>query len=772
MKRSTPASALRLLILLPVALLLAGPAAAQTTRSDSVLEPGRSLDVGLDAWETARQREPLPSGGWSEKLRFAHEIDLEGDISLTGIWSAHYLTFTIPETWVLDAPPVLHLDVMRSAQLIPEISAITAWVDEQPVGTFNLDGEPGTIWQEEMILPLAGRKTVHTLQFNAYHRSWMPCELADHPGLWSRLMASSTLEVQYREVAPERSLARWPYPFVDDADPHPSRVVLLLPALPSEEELLAAGYIASALGQRSGDRKLDLRVHLGNPADAPEGHLIAIYSGDRPDSLGEGIAALAAADPEPQVQALAPRLVGGQEGGAGILALFPRPDDPLRVLLAVVGRDGRGLLDLARLLSSEPADSLPAGPAEAIAEVPAVEPMEARRWEETMPPEPTFSLQDLGLGELTAVGFRGGSVFIPLRRVPDDVPVAQAAHLSLVYSHAGQVSPANSRLDVLIGGIAVGGVALDRLEGATRQRLELDLPAHDLAPDTLLEVRFELVGREAPICLGETQDPLWGTVHADSRFEIARARVPRLNDLSLLRHGGYPFGIRPDLSETLVILPALPTAQDVQLLAWVAAELGRVARGNRFAYGLRLGGLRGDEDRDRDLVVIDTAPPGKLIQALGLFDRMWFAHGDGDEVAVSLASRGKVAWVPDAGVAFLEQLALPWREERGGLVIFAPSADLFERVGPCGTAPPLFERLGGRVTRIAACDDVVQVPLTEDLIQGRRPVGPDPQAQAEQQRVLHRRVLLGALGLLLVLGGVLAWRARQLRQREVREADL
>jgi len=758
--------------LLPIALVYADATFAQVTRSDSVLEPARSLDVNLGSWETTRTRTQLPSGAFVEDLRFAREIGLEGDVSLTGIWSSRVLSFDVPDTWELEESPELFLDVMRSAQLIPEISAITVWVDDQPVDTFNLDKEPGAIWQERVSLPLVGPQTGHSIQFNAYHRSWMPCELADHPGLWSRLMASSYIRVQYRETAPERSLTRWPYPFLDDANPHPAKIVLAVNPDLDDLELRALGFVASTLGQRAHDRKLDLVVHQGPLADAPDGNIIALWSTAHPGQLGSELAALSRVDLSDEVNSVGRMLAGGTLRGVGALTLLPRPDDPNRVILSVSGTDGDGLVSLARLLSSNHGEDLPAGPSEVITSVQDTEPMEARRWNGTMPPEDRFDLMDLGYEDLTAVGFRGGAVYIPLNRVPDDIPIADQAKLELVYSHSGQISPANSRLDILLDGVAIGGVALNQMDGVTRQRLEIDLPTHSLGSSTTLQVRFQLVGREQPFCLGESHDQLWGTVHADTKLEVPRSVIPRQDDLSLLRYGGYPFGIVPDLAETLFVLPDFPTGDDVQLFAWLAAELGRVAKGNRFAYQVHTGAPLPESLRGMDIVVADTTEGAPLIRALDLHQDMWFMHKGNDGVSVSLASRGIVSFSPDPQVSFVEQLPLPWRNDRSALVIYAPDIELFQRVGPCAGRAPLFEQLGGRVTRIASCSDVVQVPETEDLVFGDQPVLDEIADAAAQQRTFRRLLFWGALVVLLILLFGLWWRANRRRERELEEMDI
>jgi hypothetical protein len=249
---------------------------------------------------------------------------------------------------------------------------------------------------------------------------------------------------------------------------------------------------------------------------------------------------------------------------------------------------------------------------------------------------------------------------------------------------------------------------------------------------------------------------------------MPRTRVPRINDLALLRYGGYPFGLRPDLSELLFVLPDAPRAEEVQTLAWFAGELGRVVRGDRLAFDVRLGGLA-EGDRERDLLVVEAGRDPVLLRALGLLEPMWLGRGDegGRLVDLRLGTGARVGMVHEAEVAWIEELPLPWSEDRTALVVWAPEARLFERVGRCPGQTPLFDRLGGRVSRVAACDDVA-------FVSGMAPEATPPQvAVAEQAAEVKSRVRPWWSWLLLGVGGacllmVLAFFGWWLRMRSRR----
>jgi hypothetical protein len=655
-------------------------------------------------------------------MQVKEDLGRPGDVTMVGIHAYGSLSFGIPDHWEVQGDPELHLDIVRSQQLLPDVSALTVWVDGRPVGTVPLDGESGAIDKEVIKIPLAAKDGFHTITFLAYHRSRLPCELSDHPGLWSRILDSSFIRVNYVDRAPEYTLADWPYPFRDERDPDPTRVVLVLPEDLSEEEAKTAAYISSLLGHVAGWRPLDLYVHRGSPSTAPAGHMIAIARDDAPSTVLSEIKKALSASSDAEVAEAGAALRKGAIGKAGLLALTPRPGMEDRAMLSVVGANGAGLEELALLLSSEEARRLPTGPTEYVEGVTAQGPLEARRWENTVPPETEFTLADLGMEDRMATGYRGGVVSIPLNMIPDDHPIPGQARLELVYSYAAQADTEHSRLDVYLNGAAAGGTALRDVNGRNRVELLLELPVHEMGPESRLDVAFTLVDKEEHRCLGDNRVEMWGTVHSDSKIKLPRDQWSYVPDLGQVRFGGYPFGVQADYTDSVFLLRDDPSRTELQLFAWMAAEFGRVSRGDRFNYDVMIGGLERAKDQGKNIVLVESGPQGDLIQKLGLLGTMSFTPKGAPGVSLALAAGGMVALGADPKVAYIEQVVLPWNKERSGIVAYAADATLFERVGRCLDGASLFDRLRGKVTRVTSCVDVAAIPAQERQLLGEKPL--------------------------------------------------
>lgn len=686
-------------------------------------------------------------------ISLRHDLGQKGDVTLVGIHGYNSFNFGIPDHWDVTATPELHMKIARSAQLLGDISSLTVWVDGRPVGTVKLDGDPGSVDDQIIKLPLVREDGYHQISFVAYHRTRVPCEIAEHPGMWSRVLDESFIRVKYDAIAPDMTLSKWPYPFRDDREPDPSRVVLVVPEALGADEAKAAGYLASMLGHTAGWRSMDLYVHQGSPSTAPSGHMIAVARADAPSStLSQVRAALLRADNDEVVQA-GERLRSGDIGGSGLLAIAPRADDPQRAMLAVVGKNGKGLVELARLLSSDLSRSMPYGPVEYVDQVQAFAPMAERDWSNTVPAETSFTLGELGLSDVMASGYHGGRVSIPLNLVPDEHPISGAARLELIYSYSAQSAIDASRIDVSLNGAAAGGVALRDVDGRNRVKLLLELPAHEMGPESRLDIDFALVqtgdGQGIERCDEDPGTPLWGTVHADSRITMPRDHWGYVPDLGLLRYGAYPFGLRPDLSDTVFVLRDKPSRTELQFFVWMAAEMGRAARGNRFAYDVHMGSVDKVKELDKHIVLVDSGPEGRLIQKVGLLDSMSFTPKSPPGVTLALASGGLVGLGADPNVAYIEQVALPWGTNRTAIVAYAEDATLFERVGRCLDKESLFDRLRGKVTRVGTCSDLAAIPAKERQLIGEKPVR---EAAYEPIRNNYWLLIAGiAIGIIFVL---------------------
>jgi hypothetical protein len=113
-------------------------------------------------------------------------------------------------------------------------------------------------------------------------------------------------------------------------------------------------------------------------------------------------------------------------------------------------------------------------------------------------------------------------------------------------------------------------------------------------------------------------------------------------------------------------------------------------------------------------------------------------------------------------VAYIEEVSLPWEGNRTAIVAYAADATLFERVGRCLDGSSLFDRLSGKVSRIASCVDLAAIPAEEREVLGKRPVR---EAAYEPIRnnywPIFFGVLLGVALALLVRAAFLAFGRRE-----------
>jgi hypothetical protein len=688
------------------------------------------------------------------------DLGQNGDLAFSEIFDVDdSITFGVPEYWKPEGDGELHLHAAWSPQLLPDVSTINVFLDGKPVGTVKLAGDPGGTWLPVVRLPLAAsRVAVHTLEFRSFHRAHVPCEPTEIPGLWSRILSDSFIQMRYRPIAPKLSLSRWPYPFRDERDPEVRRTVIALRASPTVEEVQAAGYIASWLGHNASWRPLDLVLHQGPLADAPPGNVIFISRGDQPDPRWPELVASATGPGLEAFTAIAQRKEPWP--ASGILMEIPREGTRgLQTVLAVVGSTGKGLAELGVLLAGQDSSSLATGVVQLVNLVEASPPIESRRWARTVPPEETFQLKDLGLHDKTIYGPRKAVATIPLSIIPDDQPMAGRVRLHLNYSYSAQVDTDRSRIDVALNDAYVGGAALGKIEGQNRQSIDLELPAHEIGPQSELQVSFTLLHRSRPPCIGEPGPAVWGTVHMDSTVTMPRDRWISGTDMTLLHYGGFPFGTSADLAGTRFVLAKKPSPTEVQMFLWFAAEFGRVARGDRFHYAVSLGGPV-DATKGEHLVVLDSSPDGALLRETSLLDKLAFRPMPPKWAKVDFAPGGAVELAARSDVAYIQEVALAG-PPRVALVAWAAKPELFQRVGKCAESG-LFERLRGQLARVGSCEDIATISSLERKVIGRKPIAQAAYEPVRNNYWLIFGALVGLIGVgLLARGGWIFLRRRR-----------
>jgi cellulose synthase (UDP-forming) len=449
-----------------------------------------------------------------------------------------------------------------SPALLPDLSQMVVLVNGELVRSIPLIREAagGTrlTFPIDPALFLPGENRLNLRFLGHYARD---CEDPFHSSLWANISNTRTyldLAVQPLPLAP--SFARWPAPFFDRADSRALSLPFVFAATPTTGELQAASALASWFGSLASYRGFSFPPVYNR---LPQGNAVLFLTKSR--RMGSFRA---------NIQGPSAQLVRN-------------PADPTGTLLLVMGQDDRELRHAAAALSLS--RGLIGGTFANLSgvRIPMMARYSAPRWLHTDRPvrlgeiAQAYSLQGRGLppGPLTAEFRVAPDLFFWPR---------QGATLSLRYRYptAPWLDRRASRLDVSINGQylatrPLGGASWwQRLIGEDRATSQTSsanivLPDYNLFGQNQLILDYNLIVADKKRCEGTLPDDVRVSILPDSTIDLARAyHAIRMPDLATFAGAGYPFTIRPDLGETVVVVRPTPAPATVEALLMLMGRLG------------------------------------------------------------------------------------------------------------------------------------------------------------------------------------------------------
>jgi cellulose synthase (UDP-forming) len=528
------------------------------------------------------------------------QLGAAGPLALRGTSEVQGVAFGVRADEVVTAAQ-LSLSGAMSPALLPDVSNITVTLNGQYVGTIPANREQPRFQLDMPISPLFFRDN-NGLSFRFTGRTSDACNDPLSGLLWASVYDTSTLMLTVERLPPQRDLSRLPQPFFDGFQKAPLTLPFVLAANAGNEQLRAAGIVASWFGQLAADRGASFPVLTEAPA---EGNAVVVVVG------GEGS----------DVPGLPP--IDGPT-----LAVVANPNDKLASLLVIGGRTGEEAAAAAtalslgtRTLGGDVAVVVPP-------QVAARRPYDAPNWIATDRPVRLGDLVDAA--ELQAQGY-GGLLRVPFRTAPDfytwrDRPFEMKLRYRAPPGPVIDLGP--SRLDVGINGIYLDTLSLapseagdgwlSRLFGVGAARAgsaRVGVPVYDVSGANELQYYFDTRPLHRGDCAAIPQD-LRMSVDPDSTIDLSRGyRFAEMPNLAFFVNSGFPFTRMADLSETTVVLPDWPSG--VELSAYLAmmgrfgALTGYPAVRVEVARPEGLGSLA-----DRDLLVMSTLPRLGLAAAL------------------------------------------------------------------------------------------------------------------------------------------------------------
>jgi cellulose synthase (UDP-forming) len=522
-----------------------------------------------------------------------HQLGAGGPLSLTGANDSQGLSFGIRADEVVRAAQ-LSLTGAMSPALIPEDSNLTITLNGQYVGTIKARHEPPT-FQTDLSLNPALFQADNRLNLRFTGRYAGDCNDPLSGLLWATVNDSSTLTLTIERLPPQRDLARLPQPFFDRLQQAALTLPFVLPAGSGNDALKAAGIAASWFGQLAGTRGTTFPV----AADAPaEGNAVAVVIGRDATSFPE----------LPQID-------------GPMLALVANPHDPLATVLVIAGRTGEEAVAAATALALGARTLGTSSTLLHAPEVAARRPYDAPNWIRTDRPVRLGELVEAG--GLQATGY-AGSLKVPFRTAPDFYTWRDRPFDLRLRYHAPPgpiIDLQASRLDVGINGsylaslplapVANNDAWLARIfpagHAAEADSARVGLPVHDVGGANDLGFYFDARPLRHDECAAIPQN-LRMAIDPDSTLDLTHGyRFAELPNLAYFVSSGFPFTRMADLSETAVVLPERPAAEEIGaflgLMGRFGAETGTPA--------LRLAVVRPEAVAgvaDRDLLVIATVP--------------------------------------------------------------------------------------------------------------------------------------------------------------------
>jgi hypothetical protein len=616
-------------------------------------------------------------------------------LRLQGVYPETRLAFTRPQGWTVRSAKAI-VRYQHSPSLLADRSHLTVRVNDTSIGSVPLDRPDSQIGQATFNIPANLIQDSNELSMLAEQQTSDTCSNPSDPTLWTEILPDSKIVFEFVPKPTTLNFSQYPYPFLDEFGLEPNQLAYLRPQSLNADWLTAVSRFQASAGRLSDRQTLDARL-VANVDDitAAEGLVVIGTPADQPI-----LSRLAMGYPVQNGQVLdgSRQPLPNDVGLLAVATLKNSADRDVPVLVAT-GNSEAGVLKAVQMLVQSSDRQLATGQAVTVNNVTQVPSPEPRSWSGYLPTQNEFQLQELTTpdgqpySDITVHGTNAPIIEVGFRALPDD-RLLQGSAMTLHYSHSPQLNSSNSAVEVMIDGVTIGSKRLGANGGDGT--FNVNLPPHLIKPDSTLGVHFILQPEQPGICGLTADQQLWGTLHADTRFNLNRDNVVQLPNLELLK-AGFPLASPQDLSATAVVLPDNPTDTDVETLLSFSDRMGRVSRSDSVKLTAYLASAVPTEVRDQQNLV-----------AIGARERFPYPEVfEASSSGLSLAAGFFRQWeqsqaqtLPDKeGV--VKAIPSPWSRDRVLLALTGQTDEGLREVQDLFNRDPLFSQLRGDTVLIS-----------------------------------------------------------------------
>lgn len=522
-------------------------------------------------------------------------------LQLRGVDGSNGVPFSIRSDEIVTAAR-LKLHYAYSPALIPDLSHINVMVNDEVAATVPVPREQaGLNLTRDIAIPPRLITEFNRLNLQLIGHYTMECEDPLHSSLWANISNLSVLELTVAPLALQNDLSLLPLPFFDRRDVRQLNLPFVFANAPGTGMLEAAGTLSSWFGGLAGYRGAVFPVKLGQLPES--GHAVVFIAGNEGRNLLPGMAL-------PQVQ-------------GPTVAITSNPNDPMTKLLLVMGRDANDLKIAAAALSV--GGYALSGPSATITQLNALKPRQPYDAPNWLPSHRAVKFGELAQEkDLNVSGYSPDLVRINMRLPPDlfgwrekGIPV----HLK--YRYTPRPTADKSTLNVNVSQQYLQSFPLAPLalkgDGKASQWLakllpdgtlpveeDFRIPLFKLSSQAQLQFHFYYDYIKQGACKDVLLDNVKGAIEPDSTVDVSGfSHFLAMPDLAVFSNSGFPFTRLADLSETAVILPDNPSANDysayLTMLGKMGDSTGYPATGVTVAQATQV-----EQFANKDLLVISS----------------------------------------------------------------------------------------------------------------------------------------------------------------------
>jgi len=509
--------------------------------------------MGSDARQAMIKATPPAPGQFRDVFSLADTG--ASPIEMHGIDSQSSIFFTLQQTHVVKSAKI-HIYYTFSPSLLPALSHMQLMLNGTlfatlPIPPGQSPGMATKVEEAEFSIPaeLLVRKNVLTMEFIGHYV--LVCEDPANTTLWARVATGTYMDFSGDILPLSDDLKQLPLPFLDTEVVDSPKIPVVFANAPSAKAMQAAGVVTSYFGMESENRPVRFPTYIGQ---IPAGNsiIIAENSGNLPGGLS----------------------LGNVSGPT--VAMRANPNDPYSKVLIVTGQDADQTLIAAQAIGMH--TDLLQGAASTIdslklPDIPG--PDVAPRWARS---DQTIALWDYANAqELQGDGSAPVNVYF---RVPPDIFYGEKpnAELNMVYRYNPIPIGPISSIQVRVNNAFLGSLPLiPGSEPSRKVQTKVPVPVVNLRPfsnSLSFDFTFQLVKKGG--CTDTTPINMQGAVLRDTFLDLrGYPHYAPLPNLEIFANAGFPFTRRADLSETTVVMPSLPSTQELEMFLTLMGHFGR-----------------------------------------------------------------------------------------------------------------------------------------------------------------------------------------------------